>query len=244
MKKIYIILTYTGTILSKIVKVYTRKEYSHVSISLDEDLTKMYSFGRLYPYNPFLGGFVHEGLDHGTFKRFKKTKTKIYSLEIPEEKYDKIEEISLLHKQRIPQVEVKDYKPLDGGNTMAEKHPTLYSLLKSENKVERYWVNKCLDKLDELKKFNNEYLDRLEEEARVKKVISEKLETNMFAYPVTLQHYVDLFWDCGSIVGAGRGSSCSGLNHYLLGITQLDPIKWNLPFWRYLNDERVELGCL
>ena len=93
MKKIYIILTYTGTILSKIVKVYTRKEYSHVSISLDEDLTKMYSFGRLYPYNPFLGGFVHEGLDRGTFKRFKKTKTKIYSLEIPEEKYDKIEEI-------------------------------------------------------------------------------------------------------------------------------------------------------
>ena len=156
--------------------------------------------------------------------------------------YDKIENYSLLHKQQIPKVEVKDYKPLDGGNTMAKKHPTLYSLLKSENKVERYWVNECLDKLDELKKFNNEYLDRLEEEAKVKKVISEKLGTNMFDYPVTLQHYVDLFWDCGSIVGAGRGSSCSGLNHYLLGITQLDPIQWNLPFWRYLNEERVELG--
>ena len=93
MKKIYIILTYTGTILSKIVRIYTRKEYSHVSISLDEDLTKMYSFGRLYPYNPFLGGFVHEGINHGTFKRFKNTKTKIYSLEIDEEKYEKIEEI-------------------------------------------------------------------------------------------------------------------------------------------------------
>lgn len=51
-----------------------------------------------------------------------------------------------------------------------------------------------------------------------------------------------MFWECGSTVGAGRGSSCSGLNHYLLGITQLDPIKWDLPFWRYLNDERVELG--
>jgi DNA polymerase-3 subunit alpha len=51
-----------------------------------------------------------------------------------------------------------------------------------------------------------------------------------------------LFWRCGSTVGAGRGSACSGLNHYLLGITQLDPIKWNLPFWRYLNPERVELG--
>lgn len=93
MKKIYIILTYTGTILSRIVKIYTKKEYSHVSISLDEDLTKMYSFGRLNPYNPFIGGFVHEGIDIGTFKRFKKTKTKIYSMEIPEEKYEKLEEV-------------------------------------------------------------------------------------------------------------------------------------------------------
>ena len=93
MKKIYIVLTYTGTILSKIVKIYTRKEYSHVSISLDQDLNKMYSFGRLNPYNPFIGGFVHEGIDRGTFKRFKKTKTKIYSLEIEEEKYEKLEEI-------------------------------------------------------------------------------------------------------------------------------------------------------
>ena len=93
MKKIYIILTYTGTILSKIVKIYTRREYSHVSISLDQDLTKMYSFGRINPYNPFSGGFVHEAIDKGTFKRFKKTKTKIYSLEIPEEKYEKLEAI-------------------------------------------------------------------------------------------------------------------------------------------------------
>lgn len=93
MKKIYIILTYTGTILSKIVKIYTRREYSHVSISLNEDLTKMYSFGRINPYNPFSGGFVHEEIDKGTFKRFKKTKTKIYSLEISEEKYEKLESI-------------------------------------------------------------------------------------------------------------------------------------------------------
>ena len=93
MRKIYIILTYTGTILSKIVKIYTRKEYSHVSISLNSDLTKMYSFGRINPYNPFSGGFVHEEIDKGTFKRFKKTKTKIYSLEIEEKKYEQLETI-------------------------------------------------------------------------------------------------------------------------------------------------------
>ena len=100
MKKVYIVLTYTGTLLSWIVKNYTRKEYSHVSISLDENLNEMYSFGRLYAYNPFLGGFVRESINHGTFKRFnKRIKTKIYSLEVTDEQYlnmkKTIEDISL-----------------------------------------------------------------------------------------------------------------------------------------------------
>lgn len=93
MKKIYIVLTYTGTILSKLVKMYTKKEYSHVSIALDEDLKEMYSFGRTYAYCPFIAGFVHEGIDRGTFKRFKKTKTRIYSLQVPDEKYEKVIEV-------------------------------------------------------------------------------------------------------------------------------------------------------
>lgn len=90
MKKIYIILTYTGTILSKIIKSYTGDEFSHVSISLDPQLKQMYSFGRLNPYNPFWGGFVHEGINIGTFKRFPKTRAKIYSLEIEDEQYEKL----------------------------------------------------------------------------------------------------------------------------------------------------------
>lgn len=93
MSKIYIVLTYSGTILSKLVKIYTQKEYSHVSISLDEDLKHMYSFGRLNPYIPFFAGFVQESPKYGTFKRFHKTKTKIYSLEVDERQYEKITKI-------------------------------------------------------------------------------------------------------------------------------------------------------
>lgn len=154
--------------------------------------------------------------------------------------YDKIELYSLEHKQTIPKVEVKDYPKIPDWNQL--DYPILSDMLNSDDKVERYWVNKCLNRLEKLDLYNEKYLSRLEEEADIKRTISEKLETNMFSYPVTLEHYVNLFWECGSMVGAGRGSSCSGLNHYLLGITQLDPIKWELPFWRYLNKERVELG--
>lgn len=90
MKKIYIILTHTGTALSKIIKGFTKDEFSHVSIALDIELKEMYSFGRLNPYNPFWGGFVHEYIDKGTFKRFYKTRAKVYSLEITEQQYESI----------------------------------------------------------------------------------------------------------------------------------------------------------
>ena len=55
MKKVYILLTHTGTILSKAIKLYTSHEYTHVSIALDEKLDRLYSFGRINPYNPFIG---------------------------------------------------------------------------------------------------------------------------------------------------------------------------------------------
>lgn len=90
MKEIYIVLTHTGTVLSRIIKNYTQDEFSHVSISLDKELKEMYSFGRLNPYNPFWGGFVQEGINFGTFKRFRKTVCKIYSLKITEEQYNNV----------------------------------------------------------------------------------------------------------------------------------------------------------
>lgn len=91
--KIYIILSYSGTFLSRIIKAYTRGEFSHVSIALDRNLERMYSFGRKNPYNPLYAGFVREGIDFGTFKRFKNTLVEIYSLELTNEEYDIIENI-------------------------------------------------------------------------------------------------------------------------------------------------------
>lgn len=77
--------------LSRVIKLTTKDEFAHVSIALDEDLKEMYSFGRLNPYNPFFGGFVHEGIDHGTFKRFANTTlTNIYSLEVTDYQYKKL----------------------------------------------------------------------------------------------------------------------------------------------------------
>lgn len=158
--------------------------------------------------------------------------------------YDKIENFTLHKKQKVPQIEVFDYPKEEDGSHRYDpnKYPTLDSLMHSDNIQERYWINYCGDQLIEKNLENETYLSRLEEEADTKKVIGEKLDTCMFAYPIFLQHYIDLFWDCGSPIGSGRGSAGAGLNHFLLGITQTDPIETNAPWFRYLNKERVELG--
>lgn len=154
--------------------------------------------------------------------------------------YNKIKDYSLEHAQQIPKVTVKNYPKYNSGFDLL--YPTLASLYVSDDIIERYWINECAKALKEKGlSQRTEYWERLEEEATIKKAIGEKLNTNIFAYPVTLKYYIDKFWELGSTVGAGRGSSCSGLNHWLLGVTQLDPIEWNLPFWRYLNKDRAEL---
>ena len=163
---------------------------------------------------------------------------------------NKIEDFSLERKQIIPKVEVTNYPQSLAGwyGEREEKYPVLCSLLISDNPQERYWVNECYMSL--LEKIYNKsisddkleiYLSRLETEADIIKDIGEKLDDCLFAYFNTFKHYIDLFWNCGSIVGPGRGSATGFLSNYLLGITQLDPIRWGLPYWRFLNKERAEL---
>lgn len=159
--------------------------------------------------------------------------------------YDKIENYDIFKTQQIPTVPVEDYKKSYWFEKEEFDFPYLKMLFTSDNKVERNWINQCWKALEEKVGKWNEHLDyvkELEEEARVKKIISGKLNNNMFQYPLTLQYYIDLIWECGSTIGAGRGSACAALNHWLLGITQINSIEYKLPFFRYLNEDREELG--
>ena len=160
-------------------------------------------------------------------------------LDNTQEIQNKIEDFDLHKKQRIPRVELPNIKKF---GFFSDEYPVLKSLCDSDELQERYWANECIAAM-EAKGFDSkkEYWERLETEANVIKVIGEKLEDCLFAYFNTFKHYIDLFWESGSIVGPGRGSATGFLSNYLLGITQLDPIRWGLPYWRFLNLERAEL---
>lgn len=153
----------------------------------------------------------------------------------------KIEWYSLEKTQQIPMINVPERSKGFFGWGLSDCYKTLNRLNREGNSQEQYWLDCCMKAIVEKNLVNEKYIERLEIEADVIDYIGHRLGTCLFAYFNTFKHYIDLFWDAGSIVGPGRGSATGFLSNYLLGITQLDPLKWNLPWWRFLNKERAEL---
>ncbi len=103
-----------------------------------------------------------------------------------------------------------------------------------------YFVHKCREGLQKRLKFvpperHAEYRERLEFEMDI---------INTMKFP----GYMLIVWDFirdakekGIPVGPGRGSAAGSLVAYALEITDIDPMKYNLLFERFLNPERVSM---
>ena len=79
---------------------------------------------------------------------------------------------------------------------------------------------------------NQEYLDRLEEELQI-------IKDKKFApYFLVVQSMIAWAKKEGIMVGPGRGSAAGSLVCYALGITDVDPLKYGLLFFRFINPER------
>ena len=92
-KKIYIVLTRTNTILSRMIGFIKDDEYTHASISLDKRLAKMYSFGRKNTYNPFVGRFVEENFNEGVYGRCDDLQGLVMEIDVTHEQYRKAEKL-------------------------------------------------------------------------------------------------------------------------------------------------------
>ncbi|MDF2985818.1 MAG: polymerase alpha subunit [Eubacterium sp.] len=100
-----------------------------------------------------------------------------------------------------------------------------------------YLKEKCYQGL------NNKYGENCSEE------IKQRLEYELSV--ISTMGYVDYFlivWDFiryarekDIMVGPGRGSAAGSLVSYCLGITSIDPLKYNLLFERFLNPERISM---
>jgi len=61
------------------------------------------------------------------------------------------------------------------------------------------------------------------------------------SYLLIVQDYINWAKEQGIVVGPGRGSAAGSLACFLLGITSIDPIKYNLLFERFLNPDRISM---
>lgn len=65
---------------------------------------------------------------------------------------------------------------------------------------------------------------------------------NLNGYFLIVQDYINWAKRQGALVGPSRGSSCGSLVAYLTGITEVDPIKFDLSFERFFNESRCSPG--
>lgn len=92
-KTVYVLLTDTGTVFTKMIKFFTQAPYNHVSIAFDEKLEEVYSFGRKHPRNPLNAGFIKEDVYFGTYRRFDHTRCLLLKIEVSVSEYNQIRKI-------------------------------------------------------------------------------------------------------------------------------------------------------
>ncbi len=101
---------------------------------------------------------------------------------------------------------------------------------------EKYLKDLCEKGLKErYSSVTNEIKERLDYEL---KVISKSGYNSYFLITRDFVHYAK---EKGIAVGPGRGSAAGSIASYCLGITDIDPLKYNLLFERFLNQERVTM---
>ena len=100
-----------------------------------------------------------------------------------------------------------------------------------------YFKMKCYEGLENRygKTPDSLYIDRLEYELSV-------IENMGYVdYFLIVADFIQYARDNGIPVGPGRGSGAGSICAYCMGITNVDPIKYNLIFERFLNPERVSM---
>jgi len=134
-------------------------------------------------------------------------------------------------------IDYQDDEPLGADASEDEKKNWLSAADKNDAE---YFVYKCKEGLEERLKIvpkerHQEYRQRLEYEMGI---------INSMKFP----GYMMIVWDfvaeakkMGIAVGPGRGSAAGSLVAYSLNITDIDPMKYDLLFERFLNPERVSM---
>ena len=164
-----------------------------------------------------------------------------------EEIRDKCEDYSLMKPLKIPRLNWKEYIiKAKEKQFWSDKIPYLKKFLLSEYKEDRHLAYAIIDRMEhgfDDGLWTGETLKEINACLEDTWISSEVNGSRWSAYFLNLQNIIDACWDAGTLVGCGRGSGVGFILLYLLGITQINPLreKSQTKRWRFLNPERVSV---
>ena len=159
--------------------------------------------------------------------------------------YNKCGDYSLLKALKIPRLNWKNFELSEKDKQNYNKDiPYLEKFLSSEYSEDRHLAYAIIDRIKDDDTLNNkETYNEINACLEDTWVSSEVNGSRWSAYFLNLQNIIDACWDAGTLVGCGRGSGVGFILLYLLGITQINPLreKSQTKRWRFLNPERVSV---
>ena len=93
MKTVYILLSKTGTFPSRVIHFLKGGPFTHASFSFVPSTEHFYSYARRNPKNFLVAGLIMENLHTDVFAHYKNCRCALYSLEVSEEDYGKMQEL-------------------------------------------------------------------------------------------------------------------------------------------------------
>ena len=158
-----------------------------------------------------------------------------------EDEINKYSNVSFIKKEDL-NLDKQDYETFDEIYNMVDLKIIKQDLLPRYNDDITFDENKYLENLCKkglLKRLDNKvskkYVDRLMYELSIIK------KMGFSNYFLIVWDYVKFAKKNNILVGKGRGSAVGSLVSYSLGITDIDPIKYDLVFERFLNPERITM---
>lgn len=160
-----------------------------------------------------------------------------------------VQEYDLLHETIIPPATIEDFELNHLFKPAYDQYEYIKKFAYSEHEIDRYYLylieegfKEQLQSPEMTREEFHQILDRINTEMRELWLISERLGDRMSSYYVLTREIVNIMWDkADSLVGVARGSAAGYLTSMLLGITQINPLDYDLPHFRHLTAERVEL---
>ena len=145
---------------------------------------------------------------------------------------DKLEDIDFFIDVQVPNAHIEDYTPSNITEEYDDKFDYIKKFRHSDNDMNRYYLHLIEEGLDFYnQEINEENLDRINTELEQIWKVSEKLKQPLSSYFVLTKEVIDTMWEV-SLVGIARGSAACYYTNYLLGIVQINPLEYDLPWWR------------